>query len=302
MSTPPKLAALRVAFIGLGTMGGPMAAHLWRHGARLAVYNRSLTRRLRWAEQHPGADIADYPAAVATAADVLCLCVGGDRDVEELLLSDQGAGLALKAGALVIDHSTISAAQARHCQQRLAERGIAYLDAPVSGGEQGAHAGTLSIMVGGDAESYARAQPVLNAYGRHVQHMGAVGSGQMTKMVNQICVAGLLQGLAEGIHFAQAAGLDHEAVFTALGQGAASSWQMQHRHASMRAADYQHGFAVDWMRKDLGLCLDEARRIGAQLPVTALIDQFFADLQSRGCGRWDMSSLLSRLQKQGDSR
>ncbi len=289
-----------LAFIGLGTMGGPMAGHLWRAGHRLCAYNRNPERRDAWHQAHPGSRVADSPAAAADGAEILCLCVGDDRAVEEVLFSTSGASSALAAGAIVVDHSTISAQQARRCHARLAEIGVDYLDAPISGGEPGAIAGELTLMAGGNARAWQHVEPVLACYARHRRHMGDCGSGQMTKMVNQICVAGLLQSLAEAIHFAAAAGLDHDAVFAAIGQGAASSWQMQHRHDSMQRGDYAHGFAVDWLRKDLGLCLDEARRTGATLPVTALVDQFLADLQNRGRGRWDMSSLLTRLQ-QGDA-
>ena len=297
MSSAPSAPVCDIAFIGLGTMGGPMAGHLWRAGHRLCVYNRHPQRRIAWQQAHPGSRVADSPAAAAAGAEIVCLCVGDDQAVEEVLFSGNGASSTLAAGAIVIDHSTLSAQQARRCHARLAERGIAYLDAPVSGGEPGARAGTLTLMAGGSLDAWRRAEPILTCYARHRHHMGDSGSGQMTKMVNQICVAGLLQSLAEAIHFAAAAGLDHDAVFAAITQGAASSWQMQHRHDSMHRGDYAHGFAVDWLRKDLGLCLDEARRSGATLPVTALVDQFLADLQNRGHGRSDMSSLLTRLQR-----
>ena len=284
-----------IAFLGLGTMGGPMAGHLVKAGFRLTAYNRSAGRAQAWQSLH-AAPLATTPAEAATQAQWLITCVGRDADLEEVLLGSQGAVHGLQPGSTVIDHSTVSADLAERLAATLADRGIHFLDAPVSGGQVGAERGQLSIMVGGPQDIFARAQPLLRVYGKTVERIGATGSGQRAKMVNQICIAGILQSLAEALNFAQQAELDIEAVLKVITQGAAASWQMQNRSASMIQGFYDHGFAVDWMRKDLGLCLEEAQRLRAPLPITALIDQFYADVQNLGGGRWDTSSLLARLQ------
>ncbi|NNM50908.1 MAG: NAD(P)-dependent oxidoreductase [Pseudomonadales bacterium] len=284
-----------IAFLGLGTMGGPMAGHLVKAGFPLTAYNRSAERAQAWQSRYQ-APLAETPAEAAASAHWLITCVGRDADLEAVLLGSQGAAHGLPRGATVIDHSTVSANMAQHIAATLAERGIHFLDAPVSGGQAGAERGQLSIMVGGPAPIFEQALPILRVYGKTVERMGEVGSGQRAKMVNQICIAGILQSLAEALNFAEQAELDIEAVLKVITQGAAASWQMQNRSASMLQGFYDHGFAVDWMRKDLGLCLDEAERIQAPLPVTALVDQFYADVQNLGGGRWDTSSLLVRLQ------
>ncbi|MFN3587419.1 MAG: NAD(P)-dependent oxidoreductase [Moraxellaceae bacterium] len=283
-----------LAFIGLGTMGYPMAGHLVRAGHRVTVFNRTRARALAWQAEHGGA-VADSPAAAAADADIVFTCVGNDDDLRAVVLGDDGIVAMLAEGAVLVDHSTVSADIARELATRFAAQGRHFLDAPVSGGQQGAQNGQLTIFCGGESAVFERAEPVLRAYARAVTHMGASGAGQLAKMVNQICVAGLVQALAEGMAFAERAGLDVGRVMTAISQGAASSWQMVNRHQTMLAGEYAHGFAVDWMRKDLGLCQHEARRVGASLPVTALVDQFYAEIQAMGGGRWDTSSLLARL-------
>ena len=288
---------MRIAFLGLGVMGYPTAGHLANAGHEVTVYNRTAAKAEQWVEQYPGS-LAKAPAEAAHDADVVLDCVGKDDHLRELLLGDQGAFAVMKPGSLFIDHTTASAEIARELDQVARERGFAFLDAPVSGGQVGAENGALSIMVGGDAADFERALPVLQVYGKSVQLMGPVGSGQLTKMVNQICVAGLIQSLAEGLHFAQAAGLDSEAVMSVLSKGAAQSWQMENRHQTMLKGDYDFGFAVDWMRKDLDIAMREAQNNGIELPVTSLVDQFYGDVQAMGGGRWDTSSLLARLAAQ----
>ncbi len=285
-----------LAFIGLGTMGYPMAGHLARAGHDVTVYNRTRSRAIAWQAEH-GGRLAESPAAAAAGAELVFTCVGNDDDLRAVVLGEHGIAAALPADAVLVDHSTVSADIARELAARLGNSGRHFLDAPVSGGQQGAQNGQLTIMCGGDAAVFSRCEPVLRHYARAVTHMGAAGAGQLTKMVNQICVAGLVQALAEGIAFAEKAGLDGQQVMSAISQGAASSWQMVNRHQTMLAGQYEHGFAVDWMRKDLALCQEEARRIGASLPVTALVDQFYAEVQAMGGGRWDTSSLLARLRK-----
>lgn len=285
----------RIAFIGLGVMGYPMAGHLRRAGYAVTVTNRTLAKAERWVAEY-GGTLAPSPAAAAAGADLVLCCVGADEDVREVLFGPDGAVPVLAAGAVVIDHTTTSAELAREMAARCAERGVAFLDAPVSGGQAGAEHGQLSIMVGGEAAALSRAEPVLAHYARVVRRLGPAGSGQLAKMVNQICIAGVVQGLAEGLHFAGNVGLDIEALIEVISQGAAQSWQMQNRYRTMVAGEYEHGFAVDWMRKDLGYALAEARRNGSRLPLTALVDQFYADVQALGGGRWDTSSLLARLE------
>jgi len=282
------------AFIGLGVMGFNMAGHLACEGHQVRVYNRTQGRVKLWLDEFAGSS-ALTPREAAQGAEMVMCCVGNDDDLRSVLLGDNGAFAGMKKGSILIDHTTASAQAARELAVIAAERGIEFLDAPVSGGQSGAEAGMLSIAVGGKEEAYARAAPVLEAYGKLVKHMGAVGSGQLTKMVNQICIAGIVQGLAEGLHFAQAAGLDIAAAMEVIGQGAAQSWQQQNRWQSMNEGRFDFGFAVNWMRKDLNFALDEARRNGAQLPLTALVDQFYAEVQAAGGGRWDTSSLITRL-------
>ncbi len=289
---------VRLGFIGLGTMGGPMAAHLARAGFPLAVYNRSPARAQAWLQQAQFQQqvlLVDSPTAVAQQADLVLLCVGDDADVREVCLGPNGVFAGLAAGGLVVDHSTTSAGLARALYQQAARQNLAWLDAPVSGGEQGAQRGQLSIMVGGDADALARAEPVLATYAKAIRHMGGPGAGQLTKMVNQICVAGVLQGLAEGLGFAVRAGLDPAQVIAAVAQGAAQSWQLEQRGPSMTQGRFDFGFAVDWMRKDLGIALAAAREQGSSLPLTALVDQLYAEVQAMGGGRWDTSSLILRL-------
>lgn len=289
----------KVAFIGLGVMGFPMAGHLSRAGLEVTVFNRTAMRADDWAREFRGR-VASSPADAATAADLVLACVGRDADVREIALGPEGALAAMTPGALFVDHTTASAELARELDTRCRELGLGFLDAPVSGGEQGARNGRLTVMCGGEAATFLRADPVIASYARAVRLLGPAGSGQLCKMVNQICIAGVVQGLAEGIHFAQRAGLDAAAVIDVIAQGAAQSWQMENRHATMIRGEYRHGFAVDWMRKDLEILLAEARRNGARLPVAALVDQFYADIQAAGGGRWDTSSLLTRLESQRD--
>lgn len=283
-----------IAFIGLGTMGYPMAAHLARAGHQLCVYNRTQSKAQQWVESH-GHQRAATPEEAAAGAELVMTCVGNDADLHEVVLGEKGALQALQPGAILVDHTTASAAIARQLDAACRARGAGFLDAPVSGGQAGAEQGVLGIMVGGDEASFTRAEGVLQAYGKVIRHLGPAGNGQLTKMVNQICIAGVLQGLAEATHFLQRAGLDGEQVFDVIQHGAAGSWQMSNRHRTMLQREYDFGFAVDWMRKDLGLVLEEARRNGARLPLTALVDQFYGDIQTLGGGRWDTSSLLERL-------
>jgi 3-hydroxyisobutyrate dehydrogenase-like beta-hydroxyacid dehydrogenase len=283
-----------VAFLGLGVMGHPMAAHLARAGHRVTVYNRTPARALHWVEQHGGAT-ASTPAAAATNKDLVMMCVGNDDDVRAVVLGPEGALAAMRAGSILVDHTTASAEVAREIHAAAKDKGVGFLDAPVSGGQAGAEGGKLTIMVGGDPEAFAKAEGLLAHYARAVTLMGGPGSGQLTKMFNQICIAGLVQALAEGITFAEKAGLDVERALDVIGKGAAQSWQMDNRGRTMLADKFDFGFAVDWMRKDLALCLDEARARGAALPVTALVDQFYARVQAQGGGRWDSSSLIRAL-------
>jgi 3-hydroxyisobutyrate dehydrogenase/2-hydroxy-3-oxopropionate reductase len=278
-------------------MGFPMAGHLARAGHAMTVYNRTAAKVRQWAEKYGAAQVAGAPspAAAATGADLVMLCVGNDEDVRAVTLGPEGALAAMKPGAILVDHTTASATLARELHAAAKARSVGFLDAPVSGGQAGAENGKLTIMVGGDADTFAAAEPVLACYARAVTLMGGPGSGQLTKMVNQICIAGLVQGLSEGINFGMRAGLDIERVLDVIGKGAAQSWQMDNRGKTMVADKFDFGFAVDWMRKDLAICLAQARADGAALPVTALIDQFYARIQARGGGRWDTSSLVRLL-------
>jgi 3-hydroxyisobutyrate dehydrogenase len=281
----------KLAFLGLGVMGYPMAGHLARAGHDVTVYNRTAAKAEQWVAQH-GGRLARTPEDAAAAAAVVMMCVGNDDDVRHVA----GRALAtMQAGTTLVDHTTASAEVARETHAAAKQRSVGFLDAPVSGGQAGAESGKLTIMVGGEADDYARAEPLLAHYARAVTLMGGPGSGQLTKMVNQICIAGLVQALAEGIDFATSAGLDAERVIDVISKGAAQSWQMENRAKTMIAGKYDFGFAVDWMRKDLGICLAEARRNGTTLPVTAIVDQFYARVQQMGGGRWDTSSLLRAL-------
>ncbi len=286
--------ARNVAFIGLGTMGYPMAGHLAKAGHHVTVYNRTSAKAAQWVAQH-GGTAAPTPAAAAARAELVMTCVGNDDDLRAVTLGTDGALATMRAGTLLVDHTTASAHVARELYAAAKARGIGFLDAPVSGGQSGAEGGKLTIMVGGDAGAFARAEGVLAHYARAVTRLGGPGSGQLTKMVNQICVVGLVQALAEGINFAERAGLDAVAVLDVISKGAAQSWQMENRGKTMVAGQFDFGFAVDWMRKDLGICIAEARANGAALPVTALVDQFYARLSAQGGGRRDTSSLIRLL-------
>ncbi|MBB2484947.1 NAD(P)-dependent oxidoreductase [Mitsuaria sp. WAJ17] len=284
----------RTAFIGLGVMGLPMAGHLARAGHAVTVYNRSAAKAQAWVAEFGGA-AADTPAQAARDADVVFVCVGNDDDLRSVLLGETGAFAGMKPGAILVDHTTASAEVAREMHGVARSRGLHFVDAPVSGGQAGAVNGQLTVMCGGDADPFETMKPVAQAFSRAVTRVGEPGAGQLAKMVNQICIAGLVQGLAEAIAFGGRAGLDMKQVLEVIGKGAAQSWQMDNRGKTMVDDQFNFGFAVDWMRKDLGLVLDEARRNGARLPVTALVDQFYADVQGLGGGRWDTSSLIKRL-------
>ncbi|MGH1329512.1 MAG: NAD(P)-dependent oxidoreductase [Paracoccaceae bacterium] len=288
----------RVAFLGLGVMGYPMAGHLAKAGHEVVVYNRTGAKSAAWVAAH-GGTAADTPSAAALGADFVMACVGNDEDLRSVCTGPDGAFGAMKKGAIFVDHTTVSAAVTREMNEAARALGLGFVDAPVSGGQAGAENGALSVMCGGDAADYSAAEPVIGAYAKICKRMGESGAGQLTKMCNQIAIAGLVQGLSEALHFAQKAGLDGEAVVEVISQGAAGSWQMSNRYKTMLADDFDHGFAVDWMRKDLGICLDTADENGASLPVTALVDQFYKDVQKLGGGRWDTSSLIKRLTAMG---
>jgi len=285
----------KVAFLGLGVMGYPMAGHLSRKGFEVTVYNRTASRAEDWVNEFSG-QMAATPAEAAVDTAIVFACVGQDEDVRAITVGAQGAFETLKKDAVFVDHTTASAALARDLAEHCQQRGFHFIDAPVSGGQQGAENGRLTVMCGGEESAFSKVAPVIECYSQTVKLLGSSGSGQLCKMVNQVCIAGLVQGLAEGLHFAQAAGLDANEVIEVISKGAAQSWQMENRHKTMLANEFEHGFAVDWMRKDLDIVLQEARRNGSQLPVTALVDQFYADVQAAGGGRWDTSSLLTRLQ------
>ncbi|MDB2407327.1 NAD(P)-dependent oxidoreductase [Jannaschia sp.] len=286
----------RVTFLGLGVMGAPMAGHLAAAGHDVCVYNRTAAKADAWAAKHGGRSAAT-PRAASEGAEIVFACVGNDDDLRSVCLGEDGAFAGMGEGALFVDHTTVSAGVTREMAEAAGSAGIAYVDAPVSGGQAGAENGQLVIMCGGAEADFARADAVMAAYAKATSRMGEVGAGQLTKMVNQICIAGLLQGLSEGMLFAQKAGLDGEAVVEVIQGGAAGSWQMVNRHKTMLGGEWEHGFAVDWMRKDLGICLAEGEAIGAPLPGTALIDQFYKDVQAMEGGRWDTSSLMARLAK-----
>jgi 3-hydroxyisobutyrate dehydrogenase len=283
-----------VAYLGLGVMGGPMARHLAAKGHTLRVYNRTAAKADAWVAAH-GGSAHPTPGAAAEGADFVMACVGNDDDLRAVCLGPEGAFAGMARGTVFVDHTTVSARVTRELHGAAAAQGIGFVDAPVSGGQAGAENGVLSVMCGGDEGPYAAAEPVIAAYARICRRLGDSGNGQIAKMMNQICIAGLVQGLAEAMAFGQKAGLDGAAVVEVISQGAAGSWQMVNRHKTMLEDRFDFGFAVDWMRKDLGICLDAAQEIGARLPVTALVDQFYGDVQAMGGGRWDTSSLIRRL-------
>jgi 3-hydroxyisobutyrate dehydrogenase len=286
----------RVAFLGLGVMGYPMARHLKAKGHEVTVYNRTFAKAEKWSAEN-GGRAARTPAEAAAGQEMVFACVGNDDDLRQITIARGGAFEALAKGAVFVDHTTASAEVARELSAAARDKGFGFVDAPVSGGQAGAENGVLTVMCGGEPDVYARAEPVIMSFARACRLMGPTGSGQLTKMINQICIAGLVQGLAEGIHFGKKAGLDIEAVLDVISKGAAGSWQMENRGKTMSQGKFDFGFAVDWMRKDLSICLAEARKNGAVLPVTALVDQFYAEVQKMGGKRWDTSSLLARLDR-----
>lgn len=295
---------MKVAFLGLGVMGYPMAGHLKQAGLDVTVYNRTTAKAESWIKEF-GGNFAATPKQAAEGAEIVFACVGNDNDVREVTLGDDGAFHGMKPGTLFVDHTTASAQLARELDKEAQRLGLRFVDAPVSGGQAGAENGVLTIMCGGEQTDFDCARPVMSHYARDAALLGSAGSGQLTKMANQICIAGVVQGLAEAIHFVQGAGLDGERVFPLISQGAAGSWQMENRHKTMLNGEYDFGFAVDWMRKDLGIVLNEARDRGVNLPLTALVDQFYAEVQQMGGNRWDTSSLLARLKSpalQSDDR
>ena len=287
----------KVAFVGLGVMGYPMAGHLKKKGAHdVTVFNRTAAKAEKWAAEYGGKS-APTPKQAAAGQDFVMVCVGNDNDLREVMLGKDGVFAGARTGAVVVDHTTASAEIARELYAEAKKRGFDFIDAPVSGGEAGAQNGVLTVMCGGDAGAFAQAEKVIVAYARACNLLGASGSGQLAKMVNQICIAGVVQGLAEALHFAQKAELDIEKLIATISKGAAQSWQMENRYKTMTAGKFDFGFAVDWMRKDLGICLAEARRNGAHLPLTALVDQFYSEVQAMGGKRWDTSSLIALLQR-----
>jgi 3-hydroxyisobutyrate dehydrogenase len=286
----------KVAFLGLGVMGYPMARHLKAKGHEVTVYNRTTAKAQKWVAEN-GGGMAPTPREAAEGKDIVFTIVGNDDDVRQVTSGPDGALAGMRAKAVLVDHTTASAEVAREVHAAAATKGVGFIDAPVSGGQAGAENGVLTVMCGGEPEIYAKVEPAIVSYARACRLMGPVGSGQLTKMVNQICIAGLVQGLAEGIHFGKKAGLDIEAVLDVISKGAAGSWQMENRGKTMNQGKFDFGFAVDWMRKDLAIILSEARRNGASLPVSALVDQFYADVQTMGGRRWDTSSLIARLER-----
>jgi 3-hydroxyisobutyrate dehydrogenase len=291
-----NVSSMRLAYLGLGVMGYPMAGHLARRGHALAVYNRTGERAQRFAAQF-GAQILPTPREAAREADIVFACVGNDDDLRSITLGPDGAFAGMNEGAVFVDHTTASANVARELHAAAGALGLGFVDAPVSGGQAGAENGALTVMCGGDPAHFARVEPVIACYARACRLMGPSGAGQLTKMVNQICIAGLVQSLAEALHFARRAGLDAEAVIDLIKNGAAQSWQMENRHKTMLAGEFDFGFAVEWMRKDLAILLEEARQNGAHLPVAALVDQFYSEVEKMGGRRWDTSSLIARLER-----
>jgi len=287
---------VKVAFLGLGVMGYPMARHLKVKGHEVTVYNRSQAKAHKWVGEH-GGHAAPTPRAAAEGQEIVFACVGNDDDLRAVTIGENGAFAGMGKNTIFVDHTTASATVARELAVAASQAGFAFLDAPVSGGQAGAENGQLTVMVGGDQTAFDRAAPVIQSFAKACRLLGPAGSGQLAKMMNQICIAGIVQGLAEAIHFGKSAGMDVEAVIDVISKGAAQSWQMENRHKTMLAGQYDFGFAVDWMRKDLGIVLEEARGNGARLPVTALVDQFYAELQAMGGRRWDTSSLLARLER-----
>lgn len=286
----------KVAFLGLGVMGFPMARHLATKGHDVTVYNRTAAKAEEWVAVNGGSS-APTPREAATGREIVFACVGNDDDLRQITVGSDGAFAGMGSGATFVDHTTASAEVARELAAKASENGFGFVDAPVSGGQAGAENGVLTVMCGGEPGTYAGVEPAIMSYARACRLLGPVGSGQLTKMINQICIAGLVQGLAEGIHFGKRAGLDIEAVLDVISKGAAGSWQMENRGKTMNQGKFDFGFAVDWMRKDLSICLAEARRNGASLPVTAVVDQFYAEVQKLGGKRWDTSSLIARLEK-----
>ena len=286
----------KLAFLGLGVMGYPMARHLKAKGHDVTVYNRTTAKAEKWASEN-GGRFARTPKEAAEGQEIVFSCVGNDDDLRQVTLGADGAFQGVARGAIFVDHTTASAEVARELYGKAKEKAFGFVDAPVSGGQAGAENGVLTVMCGGDADVYAKAEPVIMSYARASRLLGPAGSGQLTKMINQICIAGLVQGLSEGIHFGKQAGLDVEAVLDVISKGAAQSWQMENRGRTMNQGKFDFGFAVDWMRKDLSICLAEARRNGASLPVTALVDQFYSEVQKMGGSRWDTSSLIARLER-----
>ena len=285
---------VKVAFLGLGVMGYPMAGHLKAAGYDVTVFNRTTAKAEAWVAEHGGA-LGVTPAEAVAGADFVMACVGNDDDLRQVCVGENGAFVAMKPGAIFVDHTTVSAKVTSELYSVAKDAGLNFVDAPISGGQAGAENGVLSVMCGGDQEAYDAAEPIMQAYSRICRRIGASGAGQMTKMCNQIAIAGVVQGLSEALHFAEKAGLDGRSVVEVISQGAAGSWQMSNRYETMLDDHFDHGFAVDWMRKDLGICLDTADETGASLPVTALVDQFYKDVQKIGGGRWDTSSLIKRL-------
>lgn len=288
--------AQKAAFIGLGVMGYPMAGYLQQKGYDTTVYNRTAAKADEWAGKYGGSS-APTPKQAAEGADFVMVCVGNDDDLRSVVLGDDGALAGMKAGAVLVDHTTASADVAREIAAVAADKGVGFVDGPVSGGQAGAENGVLTVMCGGSQKDFDTAKPAIMSYARACELLGEAGSGQIAKMVNQICIAGLVQGLSEALHFAQSAGLDGRKVVDTISKGAAQSWQMENRYETMLDDQFEFGFAVDWMRKDLGICLEQAKRMGISLPVTAVVDQFYGDVQAMGGGRWDTSSLIRRLRQ-----
>ena len=287
---------MKTAFIGLGVMGYPMAGHMKKAGFDVTVYNRTTAKAEKWAAEH-GGSFAETPAEAAKGADIVCMCVGNDKDIRSVTYGDDGVLAGMSSGAVLVDHTTASAEIAREMEKDANAAGIGFIDAPVSGGQAGAENGALTVMIGGEQDAYDKAAPVIESYARMQRLLGSAGSGQLAKMVNQICIAGLVQGLSEGIAFGMRAGLDMKSTIEVISKGAAGSWQMENRYETMIDGKFDYGFAVDWMRKDLGIALSEANNNGSHLPVTALVDQFYSDVQEAGGNRNDTSSLITRLYK-----